>query len=83
VYSYYKSSSIYRVFISFDYTNDKRYRYLLQALAENPRFDIEFDDYTPSEIQSQDIGRIKAVLTRKIRESTHTLVVIGQYANSS
>jgi hypothetical protein len=25
---------------------------------------------------------IKAVLTRKIRESTHTLVVIGQYANS-
>lgn len=71
-----------RIFISFDYEHDKHYRYLLTALSENPRSDIEFDDVTPEEIQSYDIAKIKAVLTKKIREATHTLVIIGEYANS-
>jgi hypothetical protein len=71
-----------RIFISFDYDHDRNYRYLLKALATNPRSDIEFDDLTPEEIQTYDIGRIKAVLTRKIRESTHTLVIVGAHANS-
>jgi len=71
-----------RIFISFDYEHDKNYRYLLTALAKNPRSDIEFDDLTPEEIQSYDIGRIKAVLTMKIKQATHTLVIIGKYANS-
>lgn len=71
-----------RIFISFDYTHDKNYRYLLTALAKNPRSDIEFDDVTPEEIQSYDIGQIKAVLTKKIKEATHTLVIIGKHANS-
>lgn len=71
-----------RVFISFDYDHDKNYRYLLAALAKNSRSDIEFDDLTPEEIQSYDIGRIKAVLTSKIKQATHTLVIIGKYANS-
>ena len=71
-----------RIFISFDYTNDKNYRYLLTALAKNPRSDIEFDDVTPEEIQSYDVGRIKAVLTKKIKDATHTLVIVGKYANS-
>lgn len=71
-----------RIFISFDYDHDRNYRYLLTALAENPRSDIEFDDVTPGEIQSYDISQIKAVLTKKIREATHTLVIIGKHANS-
>ncbi len=71
-----------RIFISFDYEHDKNYRYLLTALAKNPRSDIEFTDVTPEEIQSYDVGRIKAVLTKKIREATHTLVIVGKYANS-
>ncbi len=71
-----------RIFISFDYDHDRHYRYLLRALAENPRSDLEFTDVTPEEIQSYDIPRIKAVLTRKIREATHTLVIIGKHANS-
>lgn len=71
-----------RIFISFDYDHDRRYRFLLLALAENPRSDIEFDDVTPEEIQSYDISRIKAVLTKKIQEATHTLVIVGEHANS-
>lgn len=71
-----------QVFISFDYDHDRNYRYLLKALSKNPRSDIDFDDCTPEEIQSYDISRVKAVLTRKIRDATHTLVVIGKHANS-
>jgi len=71
-----------KVFISFDYDNDKDYRYLLKALAKNSGSDIEFEDLTPEEIQSYDVGRIKAALTRRIRKSTHTLVIIGEHANS-
>ena len=71
-----------RVFISFDYDHDRNYRYLLTALAKNPRLDIEFTDVTPEEIQSESIPRIKAVLTSRIRDATHTLVIVGKYANS-
>ncbi|MFA5747460.1 MAG: TIR domain-containing protein [Candidatus Paceibacterota bacterium] len=71
-----------RIFISFDYDNDKHYRYLLSAFSKNSRFDIEFIDVTPDEIQSYSIDRIKAVLTGKIKDATHTLVVTGEYANS-
>jgi len=71
-----------KIFISFDWDHDRKYRYLLTALAENPRSDIEFDDYTPDKIQSDDIARIKAVLTSKIRQATHVLVIIGKFANS-
>lgn len=71
-----------RIFISFDYDHDKNYRYLLSALKANPRSDIEFEDLTPEEIQSYDIGRIKAALARRIGQSDYTLVVIGEHANS-
>src|SRR4051794_20423574 len=81
MYTTFKASTK-RIFISFDYEHDRHYRYLLAALAKNPWFVLEFDDATPGEIQSTDIGRIKAALTQKIRDATHTLVVIGDYANS-
>ncbi len=71
-----------RIFISFDYDHDKNYRYLLTALSENAGSDISFDDRTPSEIDTDDVSKIKAVLTRKIGEATHTLVIIGKHANS-
>ena len=71
-----------RICISFDYDHDKDYRYLLTALSENPRSDLSFVDLTPSAIDSTDIGRIKAAITRKLRDATHTLVIVGKHANS-
>jgi len=71
-----------RIFISFDYDNDKHYRYLLSAWAKNSKFDIDFYDHTPGEIQSSNVGAIKRVLSRKINNATHTLVIIGKHANS-
>lgn len=70
-----------KVFVSFDYENDKHYKYLLEAWDANPDFEFVFNDKTPSEIDSNNIGRIKAALTVKIKSATHTLVIIGKEAN--
>ncbi len=70
-----------RIFISFDYDHDRNFRYLLAALKENSQSPIDFEDITPSEIDTNDVGRVKAVLTTKIRNSTHTLALIGKHAN--
>lgn len=70
-----------KIFISFNYTDDNRYRNLLKALAANTSSQVEFEDYTPSEIKSYNVGRIKAALTSKIKDADYTLVVIGENAN--
>ena len=72
-----------RVFVSFDYDNDKRYKYLLEAWDANPNFSFVFRDTTPGEINTNDIGRIKAALTQKINEATHTLFIVGDHANQA
>ncbi len=71
-----------RIFISFDYDNDRNYRYLLAALKANSNSSIDFIDATPGEIQSSDVARIRSVLTQKIRASTHVLAIVGASANS-
>jgi|SRR5680860_1136957 len=75
-------AALKRIFISFDYDHDRRYRYLLSALSENSGSQIEFEDLTPEEIQSDNVDRIKAALSGRITRSTHTLVVIGKHANT-
>lgn len=71
-----------KIFISFDYENDRHYRYLLSALNQNSRFELIFDDYSAQEINSSTISVVKAGLTRKIRQADYTLVVIGKEANA-
>ena len=70
-----------KVFVSFDYDNDKHYKYLLEAWDANPDFDFVFSDKTPDEIDSTNIGRIKSALTSRINSATHTLVIVGKEAN--
>lgn len=69
-----------RVFVSFDYENDSRYKFLLSAWNKNSRFQFTFQDKTPQEIQSDAVHRVKAVLTTKVKEATYILVIVGQYA---
>ncbi len=45
-----------RILVSFDYDHDRHYRYLLSALNENSRSELVFEDVTPEEIRSSDIG---------------------------
>ena len=70
-----------KICVSFDYEKDRQYYYILQAWDKNDNFSFTFEDCTPCEIQSEDIGRIKAVLTNRIRESSLVLVIIGEEAN--
>ena len=71
------------VFVSFDYDNDKIYKYLLEAWDANPDFDFLFADKTPDAIDTNNIGRIKAVLTARINQATYTLVIVGKEANKT
>lgn len=57
------------VFVSFDYENDRHYKYLLEAWHAHPRFTFVFQDETPREIDSTNVGRIKAALTAKIKHA--------------
>lgn len=70
-----------KVFVSFDWDNDKHYKFLLQAWDANPDFEFSFSDYSSTEINSWDIPTVKSALTRKINTATHTLVLVGKEAN--
>ncbi len=70
-----------KVFVSFDYTNDKGYKYLLDAWDKNKNMDFVFEDCSADEIMSDNIPTIKAGLTRRINKSQFTLVIIGKEAN--
>ncbi|EMI4230289.1 TIR domain-containing protein [Vibrio vulnificus] len=70
-----------KVFVSFDYDNDKHYKFLLEAWDANSDFDFTFSDHSSKEINSWDIPVVKAGLTKKINSATHTLVLVGKEAN--
>lgn len=70
-----------KVFVSFDYENDRRYKNLLEAWDKNSNFNFVFEDRTSGEIDSDDVSRVKAALTTKIKSATYTLAIVGEYAN--
>ena len=72
-----------KVFVSFDWDNDKHYKYLLQAWDANPDFDFSFSDYSSSKIKSSDIPTVKSALTTKINTADYTLVICLLYTSPS
>ena len=71
-----------QVFVSFDYENDKRYKFLLDAWDANKNMDFVFDDCSSEEINSDDISKVKENLTKQINKTTYTLVIVGKEANT-
>lgn len=71
-----------KVCVCFDYSEDANYRYLLKAWNVNPDFDFAVYDTTPDEIDTNNYSRVKAVLTTRITEATHLLVIVGRSSNS-
>jgi len=69
-----------KVFVSLDWENDERCMFLLKAWNENPQFEFVFDDSSTEEIHGWNISRIKAALSVKINQATHTLVIVGRGA---
>lgn len=70
-----------KVFVSFDYDNDRHYKRLLEAWSANAKFQFTFHDITPLEVMTNDVSRVKAVLTTKIQAAQYTLVLVGRHAN--
>ena len=70
-----------KIFVSFDFENNRNYKYLLEAWNKNTEFDFEFDDKSSREINSWNISVIKSALTKKIKEADYTIVIVGEEAN--
>lgn len=70
-----------KVFVSFDYTNDKHYKFLLDAWDKNKNMDFVFEDCSSDEIHTNKVSVVKAALARRINTTTYTLVIIGKEAN--
>ena len=66
-----------KIFVSFDFENDRSYKYTLNMWNANSNFEFTCNDKSPSEIQSWNIPTVKAVLSRKINEATHIVVIVG------
>ena len=71
-----------KICISFDWHNDRNYRNMMSAWIANSSNIFDFEDLTPGAINTNDVARVKGVLTTQIRAATHTLVLVGAYANS-
>lgn len=67
-----------RVFISYDYVNDKHYKNLLLAWDANSQFDFYISDYSADiSVNSTNAAAIKSTISRYINEGTVFLVIIG------
>lgn len=54
-----------KVFVSFDYENDRHYKALLTAWDANQNFDFYFSDLSSTEINSWSVSVVKQVLSKK------------------
>jgi len=73
-----------KIFISYDYDNDKHYKNLLLAWDENSEFDFEFSDQSADvSIQSTDAAAIKRAISAKINAATYFLCLVGSKTSKS
>lgn len=71
-----------KTFVSFDFENDRQYKYILNVWNSNPYINFEFDDGSTREINSWNVDRVKAAITTKIKGADCLLAIIGRYSNS-
>lgn len=73
-----------RIFISYDYDNDRNYKNMLLAWDKNKEFDFEFSDHSADiSIQSTKADVIRRVISEKINSATHFLCIVGIRTSSS
>ena len=73
-----------KVFISFDYNNDRYYKNLLVAWDQNKRFDFTFYDGSVTvPVNSTSAGPIRRVISRRIGECPRFLCIVGEKTYSS
>lgn len=73
-----------RVFISYDYDNDKHYKNLLLAWDANKQFDFYlYDQSVDVSVDSTDAAAIKRVISARINLSTYFLCIVGKHTSKS
>lgn len=80
-----------KVFVSYDYDNEKRYKNMLLAWDKNSEFDFGFSDQsadasiqsTDASIQSTDAAAIKRAILAKINAATYFLCLVGEKTSKS
>jgi len=73
-----------KIFISYDYDNDKRYKNLLVAWDKNNLFDFSFYDASIDvSVNSEDADYIKRVIKDRINSTSHFLCIIGRQTYKS
>lgn len=73
-----------KVFISFDYDNDRHYKNLLVAWDKNKHFDFAFyDGSVTARVNSTSAGPIRRVISRRIAECPRFLCIVGEETSSS
>ncbi len=73
-----------KIFISYDYDNDKHYKNLLIAWDKNKEFDFSFYDQSVDvSVNSDDAAAIRRVISARINNSAIFLCLIGTYTHQS
>lgn len=73
-----------KIFISYDYDNDKHYKNLLVAWDKNSLFDFSFTDTSIDvSVDSTDAAAIKKAISARINNSTYFLCIVGSKTNQS
>lgn len=68
-----------KIFVSYDYDNDSRYKNLLIAWDKNEQFDFEIHDLSVDvSIDSTDADYIKGVIKEKMEDADYVLCLIGE-----
>ena len=73
-----------KIFISYDYDNDKEYKNMLLAWDKNKQFDLNFSDTSADvSIKSDDSRVIRQAISAKINQADIFLCLIGEYTHKS
>ena len=73
-----------KVFISYDYDNDRDYKNLLIAWSKNSDFDFLVNDQsTDISIDSTNAGVVKRAISAAINGSTYLLCLVGRKTHKS
>ena len=68
-----------RIFVSYDYDNDKHYKDLLVAWDANSEFDfISHDESVDAAVNSDDTAAIRRLISARISHATYFLCLIGK-----
>ena len=70
-----------RICIGFDWQNDWGSRHLLGTWVATRKFPATFTDLSAGQL-NDNVAKVKERLRAQIRAATHTLVLIGEHANT-